>query len=155
MSYPDSYKDVADAFFAYHGLIKHTLFAADTGLTKSQAMLMAVIKDLDTVNMSTLAQRIAVSKEQATRAVQPLVEAGYVQRNHNEANRRMIDISLTPAGNQLLEEHFATVENLIAQQLEALTPEEQDRLLEASRTAASLLHKAFGDKCGNNSPVSA
>ena len=113
------------------------------GLTKSQAMMMATVGELGSVNMSTLAQRIAVSKEQATRAVQPLVEAGYLQRDHDEANRRMVNVSLTPAGEALLYEHFTAVENTIGRQLQALDEDEQAQLIEASRTATLLLKKAL------------
>lgn len=142
------YKDVIAAFFAYHGIIKHIMLENCAGLTKSQAMMMATISELGSVNMSTLAQRIAVSKEQATRAVQPLVEAGYVQRNHDANNRRMVNISLTPAGDTLLYEHFTAVENMIGLQLQSLTEDEQTQLTEASNTAVRLLRKALNDQRG-------
>lgn len=141
------YDDLVAAFCAYQGLVKRALVESAFGLTKSQIMMMATVNELGSVNMTTLSKRMAVSKEQATRAVQPLVEAGFLKRSHHATNRRMVNVSLTPAGVELLERHFAAVDERLEERLQALEPSEIARLLEASRTAARLLCRAQGDAC--------
>lgn len=140
----EEHGEIIGAFFAYQGLIKHTLFYDHTDLTKSQMMIMCAINELGAANMGELARRIAVSREQATRAVQPLVEAGYVDRRHNEENRRTVTVSLTPAGTRLLLDHFDFVDQRISEELRSLSDQERRQLVETSRRANDLLCKAMG-----------
>ena len=145
----EEHGEIIGAFFAYQGLIKHTLFSGQADLTKSQIMIMCTINELGAANMGELAQRIAVSREQATRAVQPLAKAGYVERRHNEENRRTVTVSLTCAGTRLLLDYFDFVDQRISQELQALTDQERRQLVETSRRANDLLCKAMS--CGKYS----
>lgn len=140
----EAHGEIIGAFFAYQGLIKHTLFYGHADLTKSQIMIICTINELGAANMGELARRIAVSREQATRAVQPLVEAGYVERRHNEENRRTVTVSLTCAGTRLLLDYFDFVDQRISEELQALTDHERRQLVETSRRANDLICKAIG-----------
>jgi DNA-binding MarR family transcriptional regulator len=49
-----------------------------------------------------LADYLSSSREQTTRAVSPLADKGYIQRMPNEENRRIMNVSLTLEGTEIL-----------------------------------------------------
>ena len=66
--------------------------------TKTQLSIFALLSSRDSLTMKEVAGYISSSKEQATRAVAPLVDAGYVERFVDPSNRTWIHIRLTPDG---------------------------------------------------------
>ena len=73
------------------------------GLTKTQMIIMLSLAHFGSLRMSQIADFISSSKEQATRAVAPLVEEGYVFRSNDPENRTYIEIQLTAAGEAFME----------------------------------------------------
>ncbi len=71
---------------------------------KTQLNIFTVLGMEGELTMKQVARHLAASQEQATRAVAPLVNAGYVERRINPANRTRVYISLTESGRRLLEE---------------------------------------------------
>lgn len=72
--------------------------------TKTQLTIFTVLSNHDSLTMSEIAEYISSSNEQSTRAVAPLVDAGYVERFIEQDNRTKVHVRLTPEGRAYLAE---------------------------------------------------
>ncbi len=111
--------------------------------TKTQLFIFAALDLRQTLTMKEIAGYIASSKEQATRAVAPLVEAGYLRRYEDPANHTRKYVCLTPAGRDLLqrmmEELFSHSDGTLRS---SLSPEELGELHASLDAVVRLLSKA-------------
>lgn len=129
------------AMGAYDNFARRIVMANRGDLTKSQADLMVGLTLFGTMTMTQASEHLAVSKEQATRAVAPLVERGLVARKRNPQHRRSVEISLTPEGERYLNESKARLVEGIKAKLAQLAEDDRRMLVEASRTATRILRK--------------
>ena len=80
----------------------NTIDIPSMDLTKTQILILFALSGGRSLNMSQLSSYLASSKEQATRAVSPLVKDEYVTRFRSDENRKMVYVKLTEKGNQLI-----------------------------------------------------
>ena len=66
-----------------------------TGLTRIQRLVISELYIHGKMSMGTLAKNIPTSNEQAARAAQALYEKGLIVREHEETNRRIINVSIS------------------------------------------------------------
>ena len=83
-------------------------------LTKTQILILFALSGGRSLNMSQLSSYLASSKEQATRAVSPLVKDEYVTRFRSDENRKMVYVKLTEKGNQLILQEKALVKEYLS-----------------------------------------
>ena len=118
----------------------------DSDLTRTQRLVLMTSAASGRLTMTHLAESVACSKEQATRAVAPLVEAGYLRRLYDPSNRTRVLIELTDAGRQLLRRHYAASSQALQQQFSLLTQEEQEQLRSALRVIYRLLGRMLPEE---------
>ena len=112
------------------------------GLTKSQLAVLLSLSTHEMLNMSQAAKDIASSKEQATRSVAPLADAGYVERFECAENRTHVFIRLTQKGKSLMDALYKDCHSSFNDAVRtALTDEELIRLRGAVATIEELLEK--------------
>lgn len=110
--------------------------------TKTQLIIFIILSVRESLTMTEIAGYISSSREQATRAVAPLVDAGYVERYTDLRNRTRIHIRFTEAGKAYWEEHREGIRTVIEQRLkESLSEEECLELEQAASTMIRLLRK--------------
>ncbi len=80
-------------------------------------------------NMSALAERLGVSGQQCTRIVGELVGGGLAERSADEKNRRIVCVSVTDKGKELLSQLYRHACEHIGKQLAALSDEDADELI--------------------------
>ncbi len=85
-------------------------------LTMAQAKLLYVVAANGELTMSDIAVRLGVSISTASGAVDHLVSMGLLDRSEDPANRRQVRVSITPFGEESLEE----LRELSTRQLRAL-----------------------------------
>lgn len=85
----------------------------DLDLTKTQLAAILIIANEQTMSMSELADRMCISREQATRVINPLADRGLIHREIHPGNRRQIDIRLSTQGITCLEDMKATYSELL------------------------------------------
>lgn len=73
-----------------------------TALTSMQVQVMHTLIERK-ATMTELSNETLMSKQQMTPIIDKLVSEGFVQREYNKIDRRIIRISLTPSGLELLE----------------------------------------------------
>ncbi len=112
------------------------------GLTKTQLIIMLSLAHFGTLRMSQIADFISSSKEQATRAVAPLAEEGYVCRSNDPENRTYIEIRLTQAGRAFMDQwHCSLLDQLNSRLDRDITDGERDELRQASMSIVRILSK--------------
>ncbi len=129
------------AMGAYDNFGRRTVMAQRAKLTKIQMDVIIGLDLFGTMSMTQMSDHLAVSKEQTSRSVAPLVEAGFVKRERSSREHRVVEISLTERGKRLCHEHKREAAEDVRTRLALLSKEERSQLLEASRTAERLLCK--------------
>ena len=127
-------------------LISRTVVSASGlrgfGYTKTQFLIIAALSSRGDLTMKQVAGYISSSKEQATRAVAPLVDDGLVERYVDPVNRTRIHIRLTQKGCALVNAYKAHFfQNLQTMMCDKVTKEEKLELKQAVETIIRVLSK--------------
>ena len=103
----------------------NTIDIPSMDLTKTQILILFALSGGRSLNMSQLSSYLASSKEQATRAVSPLVKDEYVTRFRSDENRKMVYVKLTEKGNQLILQEKALVKEYLSKRFESLSKDQE------------------------------
>ena len=110
--------------------------------TKSQLLILLALNTQERLTMTQIAQYISSSNEQATRALAPLAEEGYVERSIDELNRTHVLVCLTEKGREYLQARLAELRTDLNQRVRrSLSPEEQAELRSSVYSLKRLLEK--------------
>jgi len=74
------------------------------GITVPEWRLVAHLSQAKKVSIREIYKRIEMDKSKASRAAARLVEAGYVMKNVNPGDRRLVELSLTEKGHRMVAE---------------------------------------------------
>ncbi|KAF0812973.1 Transcriptional repressor MprA [Andreprevotia sp. IGB-42] len=128
--YPQAPREVILAsrllFRAAHLLEAHIDAALQPlGLVMRQYLALVIIKaDAGTpIKPSALSVSLDATRTQVTRLLDGLEQAGWVQRQHSQADRRSLDLLLTDAGAQLLLQATPAVHAAYAQAWQVVSAE--------------------------------
>ena len=114
----------------------------ELGYTKTQLTILAALSLRGDLTMSQIAGFISSSKEQATRAVAPLVDHKLAERFTNPENRTHIHIRLTEKGQEFVALSFDRFRRHFRAQLEEkVTPVEQQELFQSVDSLLRILGK--------------
>jgi MarR family transcriptional regulator, 2-MHQ and catechol-resistance regulon repressor len=103
------------------------------GLTTGQFGVMEALLHLGPMCQHTLAQKLLRSGGNMTLVVDNLEKRGWVRRERQESDRRMIVIHLTSEGRDLIAKVFAKHAKAIKKVMSVLTPAEQETLRRLTR----------------------
>lgn len=100
--------------------------AGDRGLTLSQFNLLEPLGERGEASVRGLAAAAGVSAPTATRTLDPLERGGMVRRRRSVTDRRVVTVSLTPAGRAVLTAQRAWVAERQQALYASLTADERD-----------------------------
>jgi len=80
------------------------------GLTYTQYLVMMVLWEKDTVSVGSIAQRLDLDSATLTPLLKRLETSGFIERKRNKDDERIVEISLTKAGDAL-QDQIAKVQN--------------------------------------------
>ena len=103
------------------------------GLSLMGAHVLALLEMHGPTPMSRLADDLGVALPNATGIIGRLAERGIVDREHADADRRVVLVSLTENGRHLIGEMEEARRGRIRRLVDELDPEQQERLLHAVR----------------------
>ena len=144
---PAMIDSVAQNMFHVLPLIKKRLLHMDLvqkehGTPLSHVQVLAMLQDVGTMSVSEISRRLGIAKPNITPLVDRLYEGGYVDRQHDENDRRVVNIVLLPAGEEKLAAIRATIARQIQVQSENLSVSEfrelSDELSSVVRILSSL-----------------
>lgn len=125
-----------------HRLVLSTGERSEVIHTKTQLIIFIILSLRGSLTMTEIAGYISSSREQATRAVAPLADAGYVERYTDPKNRTRIHIRLTDMGKAYWEERREGMRAVMERRLkDSLSEEECTELEQAAATMIRLLRK--------------
>ncbi len=117
---------------------------ADAGITPSQLLALASIEGAGRITVGELCRVEGVQPPTMTKTVAALVEAGFVARELDPADRRVVWLRITPAGARLLERSRSRKDQYLVRRLRGLTSEE----LATLERAADILDRLVAEDEG-------
>ena len=121
-------------------LLHMDLVQKEHGTPLSHVQVLAMLQDAGTMSVSEISRRLGIAKPNITPLVDRLFESGYVDRQHDENDRRVVNIVLLPAGEEKLAAIRATIARQIQVQSEDLSVTE---FRELNDSLASLVRILF------------
>lgn len=94
----------------------------DLDLTPSQYTTLSMLATTSEASSSDLARRVLVTPQSMSEMIMSLDRKGLIKKKESETNRRVLGISLSPAGRALLEKAEDRVDALEARLFSGLTP---------------------------------
>jgi DNA-binding MarR family transcriptional regulator len=113
---------------------------SDQPLTPTQQSALTTLQRHGILRTGRLAEIEGIGKSTATRLTSKLEELGLVARTVDETDARSWQVVLTPVGQQLLVETSAAANLYLGRQLEGLTPDEVQKLIDAVPVLEKLLN---------------
>lgn len=132
---------VLKAMGAYDNFGRHTVMSQRESLTKTQMDAVIGLDLYGSMSMTQMSEHLAVSKEQTSRAIAPLVERGVIKRERSPREHRVVEISLTERGKAFSDAHKREAAEDVRERLALLSEEDRSQLIEVSRIAERLLSK--------------
>ena len=141
---PAMIDNVAQNMFHILPLIKKRLLHMDLvqrehGTPLSHVQVLAMLNDVGTMSVSEISRRLGIAKPNITPLVDRLYEAGYVDRQHDENDRRVVNIVLLEAGKEKLDAIRATISRQIQMQVDSLSVSEFRELNESLSSVVRIL----------------
>jgi MarR family 2-MHQ and catechol resistance regulon transcriptional repressor len=102
--------------------------ALDRSVTHGQLAVLEALLHLGSLSQRDLARKLLRSNANVSTVIDNLEKAGLVARTRAPQDRRLVTVSLTPAGRTLIERVFPAHAASVAQVMSALTPDEQEQL---------------------------
>ncbi|MGO4536445.1 MarR family winged helix-turn-helix transcriptional regulator [Leifsonia sp. 2MCAF36] len=109
-------------------------------VSSPQLRVLVFIATRGPQNPGDLAVELGVHASNATRTSEKLVRAGLIERREDPADRRYVQLTLTPEGERLVEQVIAHRRNALAEVFAAMNP--------ADRDAAARSFTAFAGAAG-------
>ena len=107
-----------------------------TDLSHMQMMVLSEAYRAKILNMTELGNAVSVSSQQITRLVDDLVRKGFLQREGDPENRRVVLVRLTGEGAARMEHYFDAIVAAFYSEFTAIPPHD-----------AAALQKAVEDLC--------
>jgi DNA-binding MarR family transcriptional regulator len=126
LDYNEIYDTVFDTFKKL--LYPEEWINIDQTLSKSELFTLLQVERNGEIIMSQIADYINISMSTATGIVERLVKQGFIERNRNDSDRRIVTIRLTAEGKTLAESIKSKIFGVARQLLESLSEEEQKLL---------------------------
>ena len=141
---PAMIDNVAQNMFHILPLIKKRLLHMDLvqrehGTPLTHVQVLAMLNDVGTMSVSEISRRLGIAKPNITPLVDRLYESGYVDRQHDENDRRVVNIVLLDAGKDKLAAIRATISRQIQLQVDGLRVSEFRELNESLSSVVRIL----------------
>ncbi|MDN5873759.1 MAG: MarR family transcriptional regulator [Sinobacteraceae bacterium] len=108
-------------------------------LTATQLLCLRALREHEALSAGALAKALTLSPQTATGLIDRLEARGLVERVRSTSDRRCVLVSLTDAGNSLIEATGPMLQDRFVARFDALEPAHRRSLREALETVVSLL----------------
>jgi DNA-binding MarR family transcriptional regulator len=105
----------------------------------SHVQVMAMLNDNGAMNVSEISRRLGIAKPNITPLIDRLIEQGYVERNRDEADRRMVNVRICAAGMAELEKIRKKMRTLVGEWAVLLSVNDLRALNDSLRTIYQVL----------------
>ena len=120
-------------------LLHMDLVQAEHGIPLSHVQVLAMLQDSGTMSVSEISRRLGIAKPNITPLVDRLLEAGLVDRQRDQNDRRVVNIVILNAGSEKLAAIRKTIAGQVQQQVEKLSVSEFKELSDALESITRIL----------------
>lgn len=134
-SYDSFVREIENAFAVIHrGLFKKQPLLKGIGeLSFIQGIILELLQETKKLKMHEIAKAMNVSLPGATKTINKLHKLRMVKRTYNKKDRRVIYVSLTPAGIKMAQKLMNSKKKLIKHLFSKLSERERDQYLKIIR----------------------
>lgn len=101
---------------------------SEHGITLGQLAVMEALLHLGAMSQGELARKLLRSNPNMTTVIDNLEKNGWVRRERSAEDRRVVQVSLTGPGRELIAKVFPSHARRVVELMEALSEQEQERL---------------------------
>ncbi|WP_461226806.1 MarR family winged helix-turn-helix transcriptional regulator [Lacticaseibacillus suihuaensis] len=131
----------ANLFTTLAQAVIQSLSQTPLGLSELELITVITVYSRPGITMSELAHELGISAPQLSRTVGQLEAHDLVRREHNQTNRRKVNVMRTAAGKALAESQMTLVQAKLAERLAGLSPAEHTALADHLEATIALLAK--------------
>lgn len=131
---------------SYRKIHSEIMQHSELGLTGPQFQMLSLIYRSKSCNVSYLSEKLDVKPSAITVMADRLVQSGYIERRHDEQDRRAVLLSVTELGGDVYKEAGNRSRKVLQSHLSKLTPHELEVMVGAiERLAQSDASKPDSD----------
>lgn len=93
------------------------------------------------LSMTQISNELLTSKQQMTPIIDKLIEYGFVERKHDEIDRRVIKITLLSSGKQFLEKQKMDIFDMLKDKMQNLSDNDLSTLYKALLEVRKIINK--------------
>ena len=112
-------------------LIKPFEQLAKSKISPMQFYVMFTLKEKSHLAMTQLSNELLTSKQQMTPVIDKLIEFGFVERKHDEIDRRIVKITLSSSGKLFLEKQKMEMFDMLKTKIQNLGDDDLSTLYKA------------------------
>jgi DNA-binding MarR family transcriptional regulator len=112
-------------------LIKPFEQIAKSKISPMQFYVMFTLKEKGDLAMTQLSNELLTSKQQMTPIIDKLIEFGFVERKHDEIDRRIVKITLSSSGKLFLEKQKMEMFDMLKTKIQSLSDDDLSTLYKA------------------------
>lgn len=142
-------RELLDAVPLVMRVIRHHLRRHRSGLTVAQFRTLCYVDTAKGTSLSAAADFIGLSVPAMSRLVEGLVEMGMLRREASADDRRHVSLSVTPRGQQSLQEARGLAQAELADAVSDLKPRQRADVVEAMRLLRSVFEPETDKENGN------
>ena len=124
----------------YHKHIMKTGFFI-SGIQAAQNRVLGVLMKAGTLPVSEIGRRLYISKPYMTALIDTLIEGGFVERQPDLADRRVINITITDQGKRHLKQSVTLYKNELKTLLAGLDDTDLEKLYTSLESLKAILAK--------------
>ena len=124
----------------YHKHIMKTGYGI-TGLQSAQYRVLGVLMKAGTLPVSEIGRRLYISKPYMTALIDTLIEGGFVQRQPDLSDRRVINITITEQGKKYLKQSVSLYKKDLKELLSILGDADLEELCTSLESLKAILAK--------------
>lgn len=129
LSFPESSAEISSAFIETLVLIHRNFYRnLTTPVPPNQFATLMTLRLEKRATLSEIGQRLQISKQQMTNICDKLLHAGLITKRQDSEDRRRMLISMTSAGEKILDDQNELVRQRFLSSLRGLSEEERTEL---------------------------
>jgi DNA-binding MarR family transcriptional regulator len=125
--------------FYYKHIMKTGFFIS--GMQAAQYRVLGVLMKAGTLPVSEIGRRLYISKPYMTALIDTLIEGGFVERQPDLADRRVINITITEQGKRHLKQSITLYKNELKTLLSGLDDKDLEKLCSSLESLKAILAK--------------
>lgn len=128
--------------------IVRSLASVDNAITVPQLRTLVLVGGQGPLTVTAVAEALGVNASNASRTCERLVTAGLLDRRAADEDRRRVALTLTPAGEQVVDQVMRRRRDELAQVVERMEPADRAALAQAIGTFATAAESVAGSADG-------